>query len=422
MSSRMSVGVIADDFTGASDAASFLVKSGHATALLTTARQAFDAPCDAVVIALKIRSVPAEEAVAEARRALELLESLGVERVYYKFCSTFDSTPRGNIGPVMDYLMEALDVPFAVLCPSLPVNGRTVSQGMLFVNGTPLAESPLKDHPLNPMWDSYIPALMGPQSRYPAYPIDRMMVRGELASPDGAGPLEEFLQRRRRLSDRCYLVPDYETDDDARDIARCFASTQLAGGGSGILGHLPVAGRRVSSMPSLPPTAPGSIMVCGSCSSASRAQIDAFEEAGGASIAIDSKRLLDGSITAESVFERVPPSGQPVLVYSDAVRRDIHELAKAPTFETESHLLERFFSRLCLLARDAGRGAIIAAGGETSGAVAQALGYTAFRIGPSVAPGVPVLIPIADPSRRIVLKSGNFGGDDFFSAALEAVS
>lgn len=411
------IGVIADDFTGASDAASFLVKGGNATVLLTTVPRTFDTPCDALVIALKIRSVPATEAVHAVGEALRLFKSLGIDRVYYKFCSTFDSTPRGNIGPAMDFLMNELDVPYAVLCPSLPVNGRTVTNGTLYVNGTPLAESPLKNHPLNPMWDSYIPALMGPQSHYPVYPVERDMVR-----EDNDNALDELLAQRQRLSDHCYLVPDYETDKDAEHIARRFAGARLMGGGSGLLEHLVPpehdAGRPVAPAPA--ETLPGTLMVCGSCSPASRAQIDSFEARGGTSIAIDSKRLLNGNLTAEALFERLHAVDEPVLVYSDAVRQDMNELAKAPTFATEARLLEHFFMRLCVLARDAGYGTIIAAGGETSGAVAQGLGYTAFRIGPSVAPGVPVLTPVADMHRRIILKSGNFGGTDFFTRAQEA--
>lgn len=422
MAQRIRIGVIADDFTGASDAASFLVKGGHATVLLTTVSSEFDTPCDALVIALKIRSVPATEAVSQVKRAIQLFESLAPEHIYYKFCSTFDSTPRGNIGPVMDYLMDRLDVPYAVLCPSLPVNGRTVLNGVLYVDGTPLAASPLKDHPLNPMWDSYIPTLMGPQSRYPTYPIPGEMIRNSLENETAYDPIDEFLARRKRLSDRCYLIPDFETDKDGEAIARRFSDVKLAGGGSGILEHLRAPkSNKTNALPTSQPL-PGAIMVCGSCSCASRTQIDTFKHAGGTCIAIDSKTLLEGTVTAESIFKRISTTESPALIFSDAVYRDIHQLAKAPTFDEESRLLEQFFSRLCVLARDAGRGTIIAAGGETSGAVAQALGYTEFYIGSSVAPGVPVLTPVADMSRRIILKSGNFGGDDFFSHALETAS
>ena len=165
---NIKIGVIADDFTGAGDAASFLEKSGAETIMYNAVPNELQV-CDAAVIALKTRSVSPHEAVTEAKKAVDFLKENGCERIYFKYCSTFDSTPQGNIGVVADFLLEYLAQPFTILCPSLPVNHRIVKDGNLYVNGEKLSDSPLKNHPLNPMWDSYIPNLIKPQSKYPCF-------------------------------------------------------------------------------------------------------------------------------------------------------------------------------------------------------------------------------------------------------------
>ncbi|MEG0264639.1 MAG: four-carbon acid sugar kinase family protein, partial [Erysipelotrichaceae bacterium] len=150
-------GVIADDFTGASDAASFLVKSGNRVVMVTSNHINNINDCDCIVVALKIRSVKPEIAIEQVKEVLQLFNELNVDKIYYKFCSTFDSTPKGNIGVVMDYLLETFNERYTILVPSLPINGRIVKNGFLYVNGTLLSDSSMKNHPLNPMWDSYIP-------------------------------------------------------------------------------------------------------------------------------------------------------------------------------------------------------------------------------------------------------------------------
>ena len=179
--SPIRIGVIADDFTGGSDAASFLAESGGGTILYNGGPSRPPRDCGAVVIALKTRSVPADEAVRQTLRAARWLRENRAEKLYFKYCSTFDSTPEGNIGPVLDSLLDFTGAAFTVLCPSLPVNGRTVRNGVLYVDGIPLAESPMKDHPLNPMWASSLSELMRGQSKYPCLVLERRQME------DGAG-------------------------------------------------------------------------------------------------------------------------------------------------------------------------------------------------------------------------------------------
>ena len=243
------LGVIADDFTGAGDAASFLVKAGNKTILLTDVpdRDKFD--CDCIVVALKVRSVEPDTAIEEVKRVMDFFDKIQVEKVYFKYCSTFDSTPKGNIGVIMDYLMQRMKVNISILCPSLPVNGRTVKNGILYVNGVPLSESPMKDHPLNPMWDSYIPTLMKEQSVYPCYPI-------------GTDELNNI-----SLNDHdeiCYYVPDYETEEDGQKIAEALKDLRLYSGGSGLLEYL-IKGEKSQRVESFDIAEQKAIIVCGSC-------------------------------------------------------------------------------------------------------------------------------------------------------------
>ncbi len=221
--------MIADDFTGAGDIASFLQKGGARTLLLTEIPASFREDYDCVVLALKSRSAAPEEAVRQVKRAAAFLREAGMERIYFKYCSTFDSTPEGNIGVVSDFLLEELGLSFTLLCPSLPVNGRTVKDGILYVHGVPLAESPMKEHPLNPMWASSIPKLMSSQSRYPCF----VLKREDMIS----GMAWEIAGEYGKKYGKFYLVPDYENEEDGKRIAELFGDLGLLTGGSGISGR-----------------------------------------------------------------------------------------------------------------------------------------------------------------------------------------
>ncbi len=409
--SNVLIGCIADDFTGASDAASFLAKSGLKT-LLVNEIPAGGLPvdgCDAVVVGMKTRSIPPQDAVRSTVKALEWLQRLEPRQYYIKYCSTFDSTPRGNIGPTVDAAMDMLEAECTVLCPSLPVNGRTVRAGRLYVNGVPLAESPMKHHPLNPMWASDIPELMRPQGRYPC------LVLGAGTGDAAREAAEGF----RRQHGRCYLVPDYETDQQGRQIAETWGHLKLLTGGSGLLEHLAgrARGARTGGM-AYTGTRGRALMLCGSCSQATGEQIRCFRASGGAAVAVDPRALSSGAQTAEGLWEAIQERApEPVLVYSVGAEQSEEQRRQAGA--GAARLLEKTMAELGKRAVEAGFSRLIVAGGETSGAVMLALGMEAFYIGPSVAPGVPVMIPAGKTGMRVVLKSGNFGQGDFFARALE---
>ena len=395
---KIKLGVIADDFTGAGDAASFLKKGGNQTVLLTSVPDSFDAECDCIVVATKIRSVEAETAVEEVKKIADFFDRLGVVKIYYKYCSTFDSTPKGNIGPVMDYLLERTDSRYTVLCPSLPVNGRKVKDGCLFVNGVPLSESPLKNHPLNPMWDSFIPTLMEPQSKNPCY----VVTREDLSSSAYKRMINESDEESR-----FYLVPDYETDEDGVKISEAFKDLKLLSGGSGLLEHLFACAENTSEADDFDVANQKAIIVCGSCSAMTNRQVQAFKKTENKSYAISADDLINGLFEAKAFFEKAKDElPKYSLIYSDGCERKPDQ--NDPDLITKSRAMEDFLSDIAMYAGQAGFNKIIVAGGETSGAATIKLGYKAFYVGESVAPGVPVLIPLEDQSKRVILKSGNF--------------
>mgnify|MGYP001076998711 CR=1 FL=1 len=401
--------MIADDFTGAGDIASFFRKGGARTLLLTEIPAAFRGDYDCVVLALKTRSVAPGEAVGQVKRAAAFLRDSGMERIYFKYCSTFDSTPEGNIGVVSDFLMEELKVPFTLLCPSLPVNGRTVKEGILYVHGVPLAESPMKDHPLNPMWASGIPKLMCSQSRYPCF----VLKREDMVS----GKVREILKGYEEKYEKFYLVPDYEDEEDGKRIAELFGDCALLTGGSGLAEYLADGHKREYPEVREGTKDPKAILLCGSCSQMSGKQIAYYREKGYDTYGVDSKKLADGSLRSKDVFDYVLEHKN-VLVYSSAAGKAPGLEAGTEDFYRESRLMEELMAELSRMAAEQGFDRIIVAGGETSGAVTLRLGYGAYEIGESVAPGVPVMRPLENRKMTLILKSGNFGKEDFFEKAL----
>ena len=411
------LGCIADDFTGASDAASFLVKGGMSVRLyngIPNHADSLSSDCNnsqeqAIVIALKSRSEERKRAVKDSLNAADFLLDRGVKQIYFKYCSTFDSTPQGNIGPVADALMELTKSHYTLLCPSLPVNGRTVSNGQLMVNGVPLDESPMRNHPLNPMWDCRISKLMEPQSHYPAFTISQAQLT---AFSETDFPTTPF-----------YLIPDYRTDTDGERIASLFGRLPLLTGGSGLLEHLarswehhlPMSGQIPKS-----PTKGYALLLAGSCSKATLAQIARYQSDGHPCYKLNPKDMLDGRQTLDDAWKFIEShtaAGESVLVYSSDTPEKVKEF-QALGKEAVAECLEHATAWLAKKAVESGYTRIITAGGETSGAVTKKLGFSSYWIGESVAPGVPIMVPSGRPDIRLILKSGNFGQEDFFNHAI----
>jgi uncharacterized protein YgbK (DUF1537 family) len=355
------LGVIADDFTGATDLCSVLVRGGMPTVqTIGVPARAFDA--DALVVALKTRTAPADEAVAQSVEALRALRELGAARFFFKICSTFDSTPEGNIGPVADALLDELGADFAVVTPAYPANGRTVYQGHLFVGDVLLSESPMRDHPLTPMRDANLVRVLQQQT-------PRRV--GRLGDPDVT-----------------YAIADATTDDDLRELGERYSDLPLLVGGAGLALGLPRAYGFDGSRPPAPHPDGPAIILAGSLSEATLAQINRFSP----------RTTIDG-------FDGY--TGETVLVHSG------ERGAESP------EAIEAALARIAQEAVAAGARRLVVAGGETSGAVVQALGVRALAVGEEIAPGVPWMRSLDhDPPLAFALKSGNFGGPDFFLEAL----
>ena len=406
-------GCIADDFTGASDAASFLVKGGMSVQLYNGVPEHISAEgegAQAMVIALKSRTQKTDEAVADSVAAARFLLDCGVKQIYFKYCSTFDSTPEGNIGPVADALMELTGAPYTLLCPALPVNGRTVENGCLIVNGLHLHESHMKDHPLTPMWDSRIASLMAPQSKYLSREITCADIPAFLQENHGTAPF--------------YLIPDYIDPQDGKTIAEAFWHLPLLTGGSGLLEPLAqIWTRTLGTEGGMPDssTQGNALLLAGSCSKATLGQIAWYQAQGKPTIKMDPKAMMDGEQTVDSIWQFVQEhttEQDTVLVYSSDTPENVRKFQAMGT-ERVAAVLEGATAELAVRAVKAGYTRIISAGGETSGAVTQGLGFSAYWMGESVAPGVPIMVPVGSEKIRLILKSGNFGQEDFFGRALD---
>lgn len=399
------LGCIADDFTGASDLASFLVAGGMKTILYSEILNENErgADADAIVIALKTRTQKTEDAVAISLRAVRWLTNQGCRHFYIKYCSTFDSTREGNIGPICDAVMEYLKTEYTILCPALPVNGRTVKDGKIYVNGVPLEKTAMHFHPLTPMWHSDIVELMKPQSHYPAYKIKRSL------------DVWENVEK----AEHYYLIPDCETEDDCRKIVERFGHLTLLTGGSGLAEEL--ARTLMKEEKKETGISKTSLILAGSCSENTRAQIVAYERTGRDSIELMPETVCEDGWDEESFWSYVKGrlSRGDVLIYSSSTPDKVK--AAQEKYANLSSRLENIMADLAVKAVKEGLHNLIVAGGETSGAVVKRLGIRRFLIGKSIAPGVPVMIPEENQGLRLILKSGNFGQEDFFVRAVLAL-
>ena len=409
---RILLGCVADDFTGASDAASFLQEAGMRT-LLTNgipAKAEIPAETEAIVVALKSRTQKTAQAVHDVLEAIKWLEKKGAEQFYFKYCSTFDSTKEGNIGPVTDAVLEYLQAGYTILCPALPVNGRTVKEGCLYVHGTPLHESSMKDHPLTPMWDSRIKHLMEAQGRYTAFELYKESMDDIYAKTFGE---KHF-----------YVIPDYETEEDGDKVAAEFGDLKFLTGGSGLLKPLGKYLLDKNNRKQMKRDKEKKYdftkvaLFAGSCSAATLEQIADYQRKGGVSVQILPLKLLEGTQTKEDILKFIHThSDRDVLVYSSDTADKVREIQKAGR-EKIAKLIEDTISGTAEELVKEGYSGIISAGGETSGAIMKKLGFDTFLIGESVAPGVPVMMPLDCQELKLVLKSGNFGQPDFFKRAL----
>ncbi len=411
-------GAVADDFTGATDLAGVLARSGAPVSLRLGVPAAPDPdPAPFEIVALKIRTEPVAEAVAEARAALDWLRAAGASKFFWKYCSTFDSTAEGNIGPVAEAMMDALGARQTIYCPAFPENGRSIYKGRLFVGDLPLDESPMKDHPLTPMRDSSLPRLLAPQTTRPVGLAEWLTVR------DGADALRARLDGLA-AEGVAHVVVDAVQDADLETIARATQHLALLTGGSAVTKDLPrlyaEAGLLdLDAAPPPPPAlGPGNVVLSGSCSAMTRRQVARYA-AGAASFRLDPLTLAADGAGAAEAWLKAQPAEAPKIIYATAEPDEVAAAQSALGRAQAGEVVEHALAGLAVLARDQGARRIVVAGGETSGAVAQSLGVARLRIGPEIAPGVPwCWAESGGHDIALALKSGNFGDEDFFANAL----
>jgi uncharacterized protein YgbK (DUF1537 family) len=417
--SQLLLGCIADDFTGGTDLASTLVRGGMRTLQVIGVPQGpLPDDIDAVVIALKSRTVSPEEAVTQSLEALEWLRAAGCQQFFFKYCSTFDSTSRGNIGPVADALAEALSVSFAVACPAFPENKRTIFNGHLFVGDVLLSESGMRNHPLTPMTDSNLVRVLQQQTLKPVGLVAHSVVnKGAQAISTAFNSLI--------AQGRGYAIVDAIDDEDLYAIGTAVADHKLVTGGSGVALGLPENFRRAgklgqSETASVLPVIEGlGAVVSGSCSVATNGQVEHWQKTR-PSFSIDPLRLANGHDQVAEALEWAKDLIQkgPVLIYGSAHPETVKLAQQKLGVEAAGQIVEDALSAVAVGLYGMGVRKLVVAGGETSGAVVKALQVKALRIGATIDPGVPWTLGLRDDPVALALKSGNFGTVDFFEKAL----
>ena len=417
----MLLGVIADDFTGASDIANTLAR-GHGamgglatTQFLGVPRGNASPDCEAGVVALKSRSIAAPLAVSQSLAALAWLQAQGCRQFIFKYCSTFDSTPAGNIGPVGEALANALGAAGVAACPAFPAAGRTVFQGHLFVGDRLLSDTSMRNHPLNPMTDSDLRRWLRLQTTEAVGLVPHTVVSR------GGEAIREALAACAAKGEGLAIV-DAVSEGDLLAIAAASRDAPLLTGGSGIALGLPanfigqgLAHGRPASLPSVPGL---EAILAGSCSARTLEQVEAHRP-GHAVMAIEPRAVLEAQVMPQDAVAFVlANAGRAPLVYSSAPSDAVGAAQQRYGRDAVAHAIERFFADAARDLVDAGVTRLVVAGGETSGAVVSALGLSQVAIGPEIAAGVPILFSEGSRPLVLALKSGNFGQADFFARAL----
>jgi len=410
------LGCIADDFTGATDLANNLVREGMRVVQAIGVPQA-DSPIDgvdAVVIALKSRTAPVAEAVAQSLAAARWLRAQGAPQLYFKVCSTFDSTPQGNIGPVAEALIEFTAARSVPVTPAFPATGRTVYLGHLFVGELLLSDSPMRHHPLTPMTDANLVRVLQAQCAR-----ERVGLVAQREVSAGAAAIAQRIEALAGQGIKLAIV-DATSDADLRALATASRDLTLMVAGSGLAIGIPAQHGLAPSAAAaaLPPARGHRTVVSGSCSAATNAQVAHFKARGGAAFAVDPLRIAAGQdVAAEALaFARPRLADGTVLVHATAEPDAVRAVQQQLGAERAGALVEATLARVASGLVEAGVGQLLVAGGETSGACVQALGLTRLRIGPQIDPGVP-WCHAPERDLHLALKSGNFGDMDFFDRA-----
>lgn len=420
---RPLLGCIADDFTGATDLANILVRGGMRTVQsigVPDSDLAEFAEADAIVIALKSRTTPAASAIAESLQALAWLRERGCQQFFFKYCSTFDSTAEGNIGPVTEALLEALGSDFTIACPAFPETGRTLFRGHLFVQDSLLSECGMQHHPLTPMKDANLVRVLDEQTTG-AVGLLRYDVVGQGAS---AVVMRMDELRAEGVS---VAIADAVSDEDLQTLGHACANLALITGGSGVAQGLPENFRRqgllrTGDAAAMPIIEGRAVVLAGSTSKATNGQVAAWLEAGCPAFHIDPLAIARGEpVVAQAVA--FADRDEAVLIYATSSPEQVAAVQRELGAEQAGAMIEKALGEVAAQLQDRGWRRFVIAGGETSGAVVQALQVKGLRIGRQIDPGVPATVAFGGTTAlALTLKSGNFGSVDFFAKALACLA
>ena len=425
---RALLGCIADDFTGATDLANMLVRGGMRTVQTIGVPASNEAiAADALVVALKSRTITPADAVAQSLAALDWLRAQGCRQFFFKYCSTFDSTDAGNIGPVADALLDALSADgaasaFTIACPAFPENGRTIFRGHLFVGDALLNESGMENHPLTPMRDANLVRVLQRQTQSKVG-----LVRYDTVARGVPSVLEAFDALRR--DGARMAIADAISDADLHVLGQACADLTLITGGSGVALGLPANFRRAGLLDAqadaaqLPRVEGLSAVLAGSASKATNAQVAAWRATRPA-FRIDPLAAARGEAVVEQALSFAQPyleKNEAVLIYATATPDEVKAVQSELGVNEAGHLVEATLASIARGLRERGVRKFVVAGGETSGAVVQALDVRTLRIGAQIDPGVPATATTGAEPLALALKSGNFGATDFFEKALRCL-
>ena len=422
------LGAIADDFTGATDLCNTLVRRGMRSVQLidVPGPQTALPDAEAVVVALKTRTVPAEEAIDKSLAALAWLQRAGARQILFKYCSTFDSTDAGNIGPVAEALMAALEADFTLYCPAFPEAGRTIYQGYLFVGDVLLSESGMRDHPLTPMRDPSLVRVLQRQSRGPVG-----LVKAAIVGRGAEATRAAFA--RLRGEGFAHAIVDAIADRDLEVIGEAAADFKLITGGSGIALGLPENFRRQGLLgkghgaDELPAIGGAAAVLSGSCSTATLAQV-AYMKERAPCLTIDPLAVAEPGDAVRQALDWAQPliGRRPLLISASAAPEQVALVQQRLGRDRAGALVEAIMAQIARGLVERGVRRLVVAGGETAGAVVQALAVRGLRIGRQIDPGVPWTVSLAansgEPALALALKSGNFGAPDFFLRAFSVLS
>jgi uncharacterized protein YgbK (DUF1537 family) len=419
----MILGCIADDFTGATDLANTLTRRGMHTVQTIGIPRGGAPQADAVVVALKSRTIPASQAVEQSLAACRWLKAHGARQIFFKYCSTFDSTDEGNIGPVADALLDELRSDFTIACPAFPENGRTIYLGHLFVGGDLLSDSSMRNHPLTPMKDANLVRVLGRQTRHKVGLVPYRTVK------QGAPAIAEAYAALEAQGIR-HAIVDAVEDKDLENIGAASSALPLITGGSGVAVGLPANYRVARLIPkregaeALAKVGGPGIVLSGSCSAATLGQVERFA-AKHPAMAVDPLALAQApekTVATLLNWAKEKLKAGPALIYASAPPEKVAAVQAEFGREKAGAMIEHAIAALATGLAAEGVRRFVIAGGETSGAVVSALKLEALEIGPQIAPGVPACLSYGSTRYALALKSGNFGGPDFFAEALEALA